>query len=169
MIALLVSTLAVLFLPTGCNFPGWSFCVNVPPDAVMEVAENNSGIVTYSFLMTDGSRAEVRIGEDMAPARGGLWSERRQGLETVRWRADGAGRIDYYIERVWADTAGIPRFLHARVDGSETGEIAGAEALIQTLRSCDPQMCPDPGPVNAPVPELPPEPPITSMAGDDGQ
>lgn len=148
MISLLGSILAVLFLPTGCNLPGWSFCVRMPSDGVVEVARDDGGIVSYSFSMADGSRAEVRVSEDVEPARGGTWSERRQGLETLRWQADGAGRIDYYIERVWADAAGIPRFLHARIIASGTGEIAGAEALVQTLRSCDPGMCPAPGPVD---------------------
>ena len=48
---------------------------------------------------------------------------------------------------VWAESAGIPRFLHAWIEASETGEISEAEALIQTLRSCDPRMCPALGPV----------------------
>jgi len=147
MIPLLTSILATLFLPTGCSMPGWSFCVRMPDDARMEVAQDQSDPVIYRFEMADGSNAFVAVGESTEVVYGGQWSERRQGLETVRWQANGGGRIDYYIERVWAESAGIPRFLHAWIEASETGEISEAEALIQTLRSCDPRMCPALGPV----------------------
>ena len=42
MIPLLTSILATLFLPTGCSMPGWSFCVRMPADARMEVAQDQS-------------------------------------------------------------------------------------------------------------------------------
>ncbi|WP_394692620.1 hypothetical protein [Hyphobacterium sp.] len=151
MIALTSSLLASLFLPTGCSMPGWSFCVRMPADARMEVAQDQTDPVIYRFEMADGSNAFVAVGESTEVVYGGQWSERRQGLETVRWQANGDGRIDYYIERVWAESAGIPRFLHAWVEASETGEISGAEELILTLRSCDPRMCPPLGPVASPV------------------
>jgi len=122
----------------------------------MEIASNETDPVIYQFQLPDGSRAFVAVGNSTEAVFGGQWSERRQGLETVRWQADGQGRIDYYTERVWADSAGIPRFLHAWIEASETGEISGAEALIQTLRSCDPRMCPAPEMVQRnPIPETP--------------
>lgn len=148
MIPLLTSLLATAFLPTGCSMPGWSFCVRMPADARMEVAQDQTDPVIYRFEMTDGSNAFVAVGETTEAVYGGQWSERRQGLETVRWQASGDGRIDYYIERVWAESAGIPRFLHAWIEASDGGEISDAEALIQTLRSCDPRLCPAPGPVS---------------------
>jgi hypothetical protein len=151
MLPFIVSLLATVFLPTGCSLPGWSFCVRMPADARMEVAQDQTDPVIYQFAMADGSRAFVAVGESTEAVHGGQWSERRQGLETVRWQADGDGRIDYYIERVWAESAGIPRFLHAWIEASETGEISDAEALIQTLRSCDPRMCPALGPVASPA------------------
>lgn len=151
MIALTSSLLASLFLPTGCSMPGWSFCVRMPADARMEVAQDQADPVIYRFEMADGSNAFVAVGQSNAVVYGGQWSERRQGLETVRWQANGDGRIDYYIERVWAESVGIPRFLHAWVEASEAGEISGAEDLILTLRSCDPRMCPPLGPVASPV------------------
>ncbi len=147
MALVLASALAAVLLPTGCTLPGWSFCVRMPPGAVMEVAQDEGSAFTYGFTMADGSRAEIIVGDAVEPPRGGSWSERRQGLETVRWQAGGDGRIDYYIERVWAESAGIPRWLMARVIASEAGEIDAAESLIYTLRSCDPGMCPAPGPV----------------------
>jgi hypothetical protein len=151
MAAALISLLTAVLLPNGCTLPGWSFCVRMPADAALEIAQDQSAPYLYQFSFPDGSSAYVAVGFNTEIAVGGQWSERRQGLETLRWRADGEGRIDYYIERVWADTAGIPRWLHAWVEASETGEISGAEALIHTLRSCDPAMCPAPGPVTAPV------------------
>jgi hypothetical protein len=161
----LFSTLAAIFLPTGCNTPGWSFCVRMPPDVPMEITQDEDTSAVYNFAMPDGSSAHVRIDPETDAVRGGTWSVRRQGLENVRWQADGHGRIDYFIERVWAESAGIPRFIHAWIEASETGEISDAEALILTLRSCDPGMCPATNlsttlPV-APTP-APPEPPEPS-------
>ncbi|WP_421790642.1 hypothetical protein [Hyphobacterium sp.] len=100
--------------------------------------------VIYGFVMEDGSQARIYAGWSPTGMASGRWSERRQGLETVRWRASENGRIDYYIDRPWAESAGIPRRLHAWVEASENGEISGAESLILTLRSCDPRMCPPP-------------------------
>lgn len=144
MASFLLSTLAALFLPTGCNTPGWSFCVNLPPDVPMDIAQDEAGFAIYHFSMPDGSSAHVRIDPETELMRGGAWSVRRQGLENVRWQADGEGRIDYFIERVWAESAGIPRWIHAWIEASDAGEISEAEGLIQTLRSCDPGMCPAP-------------------------
>ncbi|GJL96433.1 MAG: hypothetical protein DHS20C06_02500 [Hyphobacterium sp.] len=114
----------------------------------MEVVRDEAAFAAnYHFSMADGSSAHVRIDSETEIIRVGAWSERRQGLETVRWQADGDGRIDYFIERVWAESAGIPRWIHAWILASESGEISDAEALILTLRSCDPGMCPVPEPV----------------------
>lgn len=151
MAAALISLLTAVLLPNGCTLPGWSFCVRMPADAVMELAQDETDPFIYQFRFEDGSRAFIAVGFDTEIAVGGTWSERRQGLETLRWRANGEGRIDYYIERVWAESAGIPRWLHAWVEASESGEISGAEALINTLRSCDPGMCPAPGPISSDI------------------
>jgi hypothetical protein len=147
MSAVLTSLLATMFLPNGCTLPGWSFCVRMPPGAVLEVAQDQTEPVIYHFAFEDGSAVFVAVSHDTEMPAGGAWSERRQGLETLRWRADGQGRIDYYIERVWAESAGIPRWLHIWIEASEAGEISGAEALVATVQSCDPRLCPAPGPV----------------------
>lgn len=150
--------------------PGWSFCVRMPESAAREVHANAQDFVVYDFEMADGSSAHVYVGwapQLMGPGR---WSERRQGLETVRWQTGEEGRIDYYIERVWAESADIPRWLHMWVLPSEDGVTAEAEALIGTLQSCDPRLCPDPGPVDPyrPVrPDLPPAQP--ERPGDDAR
>lgn len=147
MAGLILSVLASAFLPNGCNQPGWSFCVAMPPDAERIVNLEDGNVVIYDYLMSDGSRAHIYVGRDPAAMAPGRWSERRQGLETVRWQTGENGRIDYYIERVWADSAGIPRWLHMWVLPSEDGETAEAEAMIATVRSCDERLCPSPGPV----------------------
>ncbi|MEE2526103.1 hypothetical protein V0U79_06970 [Hyphobacterium sp. HN65] len=121
----------------------------MPANAVLEAPRDQTDPFIYHFRFEDGSQAFVAVSFDTETAVGGEWSERRQGLETVRWRADGEGRIDYYIERVWAEAAGIPRWLHAWIEASSEGEISNAETLIHSLRSCDPGMCPAPVPVAA--------------------
>ncbi|WP_420433892.1 hypothetical protein [Hyphobacterium sp.] len=161
MAGLILSALASAFLPTGCNQPGWSFCVAMPPDAERTVNLEDGDFVVYDYLMSDGSRAHIFVGRDPVEMAPGRWSERRQGLETVRWQSGENGRIDYYIERVWADAAGIPRWLHMWVLPSEDGATADAEALIASVRSCDERLCPSPGPVD---PIQPAEP-----VGADGE
>jgi hypothetical protein len=166
MASFLLSMLAAMFLPTGCNTPGWSFCVDLPPEARMEVVQDVEDFIVYQFDMSDGSGTFIYVGWAPQIQQSGQWSERRQGLETVRWQASGDGRIDYYIERVWAESAGIPRWVHAWVVASETGEISDAEALILTLRSCDPGLCPAPGPALPTPPLLPPQAPYSEMQAD---
>ena len=147
--------------------------MRMPPDVQMDIAQEDDSAAVYNFAMPDGSSAHVRVDPETDSIRGGTWSVRRQGLENVRWQADGDGRIDYFIERVWAESVGIPRWVHAWIDASETGEISDAEALILTLRSCDPGMCPAPGPsMTLPVAPTsasadPTEPSDTGASADD--
>ena len=167
MVSILLSTLAAMFMPTGCTTPGWSFCVRMPVDATMELTQDVEDFIVYHYEMPDGSDAFIYVGWAPQIHQGGQWSERRQGLETVRWQANGEGRIDYYTERVWAESVGIPRFLHAWIEASETGEISDAEALIQTLRSCDPRMCPAPSTSTPEISQRPATPPLPADANED--
>lgn len=121
----------------------------MPVDAERTVHFEGEAGILYNFVMADGSSAHIHVGWGAVEMAPGQWSERRQGLETVRWQTGEDGRIDYYIERVWAELAGIPRWLHMWVLPSEEGTIVDAEALIGTVRSCDERLCPSPGPVDA--------------------
>lgn len=141
-----ISLAAALLLPSGCNMAGWGFCVRISPETEMQIYPAGPDGLIYGYDLPDGSRARVYAGWSPTDMEAGRWSERRQGLESVRWRAGENGRIDYYIERSWAESAGIPRLLHAWVEASPEGEISDAENLVLTLRSCDPRLCPPPAP-----------------------